>query len=400
MPQYKYEVINNMGEEVSGMLEADHEGAVIDRLQKRGLMITGIKEVPSSPLMEMLKKRRKVKLGDLSLFSRQLAAMLDAGIPVTRALFTLSEQADNPILQEALGQIANSVEGGSSLTDAISSYPDIFSDLYIGMIRAGELGGTLEDTLLRLSEQLQKDKNLQDSVKSATFYPTVVGVFAVIVLLAMMFFIVPIFMGFFPPDIELPFLTRLIIGMSESLRSYWYLWFLVVGGILLGIRYYLNTTKGIRAWDRVRFRLPVFGTLIHRVVIARFARTLSTLLAGGISVVQALETAGPTSGSYLMEQAVSRANTRIQEGRSLVEPLRESGIFPPMVTHMIGVGEETGALPNLLTRIAEFYEDEVATMTKGLTSLIEPLMLIVVGVLVGGMLVALYMPIFTVITQV
>jgi len=400
LPQYKYEVINNMGEEVSGTIEADNEGAVIDRLQKRGLMVTGIKEVPSSPLMEMLKRRRKVKMGDLSLFTRQLAAMLDAGIPVTRALFTLSEQTDNPILQEALGQIASSVEGGSSLTDAISSYPDIFSDLFIGMIRAGEVGGTLEETLLRLSEQLQKDKNLQDNIKSATFYPTVVAVFAVLVLLGMMFFIVPIFMGFFPPDLELPFLTRLIIGMSESLRSYWYLWFLVMGGIIFGIRFYLNTTRGIRAWDRIRFRLPVFGTLIHRVVIARFARTLSTLLTGGISVVQALETAGPTSGSYLMEQAVSRANVRIQEGRSLVEPLRESGIFPPMVTHMIGVGEETGALPNLLTRIAEFYEDEVATMTKGLTSLIEPLMLIVVGILVGGMLIALYMPIFTVITQV
>ncbi len=399
MPQFTYEAISRTGEVSSGQIEAELETDAIDRLQSRGLLVTEIKRGRTSPLRDAFKSRRKVKLGDLSLFSRQLATMLNSGIPLTRALYTLSEQVTNPALGEPLGRVASSVEGGSSLTEAISAYPRIFSELYVGMVRAGEIGGTLEETLLRLSEQLQKEKTLQDNVRSATFYPTVVAAFAVLVLLAMMFIIVPIFMGFFPPDLVLPLPTRIIIMISESLRFYWYLWLLFLAGIYFALRQFLRSSTGVRAWDRVRFRLPIFGSLIHRVVIARFARTFSTLLAGGISVVQALETAGPTSGSFLVDRAVQRANEGIQEGRSIADPLRESGIFPPMVTHMISVGEETGALPTLLTRIAEFFEEEVEIMTKGLTSIIEPLMLIVVGVLVAGMLIALYMPIFTVVTQ-
>lgn len=400
MPQFAYEAINDQGDVVNGKLEADHEAVAITQLQNSGFMVVDVKEVSTSTLLSLFQRRRKVKLGDLALFSRQLSAMLNAGIPLTRALFVLSQQSDNPTLREAVEEIARSVEGGIGLSEALKNHPDIFSHLYIGMIRAGELGGTLEETLYRLSDQLDKEKNLSDNVKSATFYPAAVAVFAVLVLLGMLFFLVPIFEGFFPPEATIPLPTQVIIFLSDSLRAYWYLWFFVLVGAVLAGRYFIKSPSGVQAWDKIKFRIPIFGSLIHRVVIARFSRTLSTLLTGGIPMVQALETAGPTSGSFLVEQAVQRASERIQEGRSLVKPLEESGLFPPLVTHMVSIGEETGELPGLLTRIAEFYEDEVATMTKGLTALIEPLMLIIVGALVGGMLIALYLPIFTVITEI
>ncbi len=401
MGQFSYEALNKTGEVLTGKIEAQQEITAIEQLQKKGLMVTEIKEVRTSPFLNLFKKKRqKVKIGDLALFSRQLAAMLDAGIPVTRALFTLSQQLTNPTFQEVITDVAQSVESGTGFTDALNNHPHIFSTLYIGMVRSGEVGGSLEETLERLSEQLQKEKTLNDNIRSATFYPAVVAGFAVFLLLAMMFFLVPIFMGFFPADVELPLATRVIIVASDLLRSFWYIFFMSIALLVFGIRYYLKSTRGMQQWDKLRFRLPVFGQLIHRVIIARFTRTLSTLLNGGISVVQGMEIAGPASGSYQIETAVNVACQRIQEGRSIAAPLEESGLFPPMVTHMISVGEETGDLPNLLTRISEFYEEEVATLTKGLTSMIEPIMLIIVGIIVGIMLIALYLPIFTVITEV
>ena len=268
------------------------------------------------------------------------------------------------------------------------------------MIQAGEVGGTLEESLLRLSDQLQKDKTLKDNIRSASFYPIMVLCFAAIILTIMMVFIVPIFINMFPAGTELPFLTKIIVVLSELIRSYWYLWIIGIVAIILGIRYYLKSPSGSYQWDKTKLKLPIFGSLIQKAVLARFSRTLSTLLSGGIPVLQALEVSGPASGNLLVAEAVNNAREKIQEGRSIAEPLDESGMFPPMVIHMIAVGEETGSLSTLLTKIAEFFEDEVTTMTKGLTSLLEPILLIVIGILVGGMVVALYLPIFTAITSV
>ena len=399
MGAYQYEALKKTGETVTGKLDADNEAAVIERLRSMGLMIMDVKEVKESSFSS-LKISRKVKLGDLSLFSRQLAAMLNSGIPLTRALFTLSRQVINRSMAKALTEIARDVESGISFSEALKTHPQIFSELYINMVSAGEVGGTLEATLNRLSHQLQKDKELRDSIRSASFYPLAVFAFAIVILFAMLFFLVPIFVGFFPEGTVLPLPTRIIIAASDGLKAYWFIIipFFVILAILF--RAYAKSSEGKRKLDRLKYRLPIFGTLIQKTVIASFARTFSTMMATGIPVVQALDASGMATGNSLVMDATRVAGEKIQEGSSVHQPLEESGVFPPMVTHMISVGEETGNIPDMMDKVAEFFEEEVATMTKGLTALIEPLMLIVIGIMVGGMLIALYLPIFTVITQI
>ena len=400
MGSFSYEAVNKSGKIVTGRIEAEEQAVVINRLRGMDLMAVDIKEVTDSSLTGQFKIARKVKLGDLSLFSRQMSAMLNSGIPLTRALHTLSRQVTNRTLGSALGEIARNVEGGVSFSEALRDYPDIFNELYVNMVGAGEAGGTLEATLTRLSTQLQKDKELRDNIKSATFYPIAVIAFAFIILLGMLFFLVPIFVGFFPADAVLPLPTRVIIAASDGMQAYWYIFFPVLGLLFFGARAYAGSENGKKKLDRIKFRLPIFGDLIQKSVIASFARTFSTMMATGVPVVQALAASGDASGNTMVMEASREAGERIQEGSSISAPLEESGVFPPMVTHMISVGEETGDIPDMMDKVADFFEEEVATMTKGLTSLIEPLMLIVIGVLVGGMLVALYLPIFTVITQI
>lgn len=400
MGSYQYEAINSSGEIVTGRLEADGQDNVVERLRGMGLMAMEIKEVKESSLFGSLGLGSRVKLGDLSLFSRQLAAMINSGITLTRALHTLSKQVTNKNLGNALAEIARNVEGGVSFSEALKGYPNIFSALYVNMVSAGESGGTLEATLSRLSNQLQKDKELRDNIKSASFYPLAVMAFAVIILFAMLFFLVPIFVGFFPPDVQLPLPTQIIISASDGLQNYWYIIFPILGLFIFAIRSYAKSDTGKRRLDRVKLRLPVFGELIQKSLIASFARTFSTMMGTGVPVVAALEASGNATGNTVVIEATKEAGEKIQEGSSVAAPLEESGVFPPMVTHMISVGEETGDIPDMMDKVAEFFEEEVATMTKGLTSLIEPLMLVIIGVLVGGMLIALYLPIFTVITQI
>ena len=399
MGSYLYEAINNQGETVTGKLDAEQEDKVVERLRGMGLLPTMIKAERQSPLAGSFSIRRGVKPGDLSLFSRQLATMLNSGIPLTRGLFSLSQQVDNPSMRSALDAVARNVEGGATFSDALKEYPEIFSTLYVSMVHSGEVGGNLETTLSRLASQLQKDKELRDNVRSATFYPIAVISFAVVILIGMLFFLVPVFMGFFPAEAVLPLPTRVIIGLSETVRRFWFLVLPGLGALFFGVRALLKSPAGKERFDRVKFRLPVFGALIQKTVVAHFSRTFSTLLASGIPVVQALETSGAATGNTMVVQVVKDAGEKIHEGKNISSPLAESGVFPPMVNQMIAVGEETGELPEMMDKVADFFEEEVATMTKGLTSLIEPLMLIVIGLLVGGMLVALYLPIFTVITE-
>lgn len=396
---FDYEAVSKTGEVVKGQVEAEGEPAALQKLQQSGLMVLELRELKTSSLSGLFRRKGKVGPGDLALFSRQMAAMLDAGIPITRSLFTLSLQAENRALREVLDGVAQDVEGGMTLTEAVQAHPRVFSNMYVGMIQAGEMGGTLEMTLNALAEQLQKDKALLDNVRSATFYPGAIAAFSVLLLLGMLLFLVPVFEGFFPPGTVLPLPTRIIMGLSRALRGYWHLVFPLAGLSLYGLGRLVKSPRGTRQLDRIKFRLPAFGPLLHRSVIARFSRTLSTLMSGGIPVVQALENAGPASGNILVQRAVEGAAERIQEGRSLAKPLEESGMFPPMVIQMISVGEETGALPELLTKVADFYEEEVAVMAKGLTTMIEPILLVVVGITVGAMIIALYLPIFQVITQ-
>jgi type IV pilus assembly protein PilC len=398
MALYNYECLTRQGETVRGQISSESQAAALARLRNMGLLVTGLVEEQSRKKSSFLSNEKKVTLGDLSIFSRQLASMVKAGIPVTRALYTLSSQTKNRTLGRALETIAQNVEGGMNLTDAFAAYPGIFPDLFVSMIRSGELGGILDDALLRLSVQLQKDKALRDSIKSATFYPRMVMGFAIIMMIAMLLFLVPVFQGFIPENTPVPGVTLFIFNISHSLRTRWYIWLLVIAAIIGGFVAFTKSKGSKIIWEKTKFKLPAFGRLLHMSVIARFSRTLATLIEGGIPVVQALESAGPTSGSLLLANAVVEACRKITEGKNISGPLEDSGLFPPMVIQMIAVGEESGSLSSLLDKVAEFYEDEVATVSKGLTSLIEPIMLIVVGLLVGGMLVSLYLPIFTAVS--
>lgn len=399
MPIYNYECMNKQGELITGEISAETTAIAAERLRASGYAVLELVEYKEKKKSSFLSNEKKVKLSDITLFSRQLAAMLSAGIPVTRALFTLSRQAENPTLRNALETISKNVEGGMGLADAFSAFPDIFSKLYVSMLKAGEIGGNLENTLLRLSDQLQKEKQVKDNIKSATSYPKMIGIFTVVIFVAMLVLMVPTFQGFIPETAEIPGMTQFIFNVSESVRTRWYIWIGVIGVITASIVLFFKSKTGHDLWENVKLKLPILGPIMLKSVIARFTRTLSTLLEGGIPVVQALESAGPTSGSDVLAETVKLATKRIEEGKTIASTLEESEVFPPMVTHMIAVGEESGTLPSLLDKLAEFYEEEVDVTTKSLQALIQPVLLIFIGVLVGGMLLALYLPMFTSVTS-
>lgn len=400
MAAFNYEVVDTAGNVLNGVIAAENKELATQKLKEKGYLIIQIRSQGNRRIRSLsFASRKKVSNGDITIFSRQLATMLNAGIPITRALFTLSEQASNPTLKKALETIAANVESGMSISNAFGEFPSIFDQMYLGMIRAGEVGGTLGDTLIRLSDQMQKDKLLKDSIKSATIYPIAVVSFSILMLIAMLIFLVPVFQGFFPEDLDIPLATQLIISLSESLRGFWFLWIGLIASIILLIYFYTKTSAGAIMIERIRLRIPAFGPLYHRTVIARFARTFSTLFANGIPVIRALESSGRATGSRLMDSAIGNAIYEIQEGKNIGETFSQEKFFPPIVSQMVSVGEETGSLPHLLDKIAEFYEDEVTTLSKTITSMIEPVLLIFVGLVVGGMLVALYIPIFTAITQ-
>jgi len=386
--------MNKQGQVIAGIISSDTVASAVEKLRSSGYAILDIKEQKQKTRSSFLSTEKKVKLSDITLFSRQLAAMLGAGIPVTRAINTLSRQRENPTLRNALEDISRNIEGGMSLTDAFSAYPKIFPPIYISMLRAGEIGGTLEKTLLRLSEQLQKEKQIKDNIKSATSYPKMIGIFTVVVFTAMLVFMVPTFQGFIPDTVEIGGITRFIFNLSESVRTKWYIWVASIILVVSSVMAFLKSRTGHDLWEKVKLKMPIFGPIIVKSVVARFTRTLATLLEGGIPVVQALENAGPTSGSDVVAETVKLATKRIEEGKTIASTLEESEVFPPMVTHMIAVGEEAGTLPDLLDKVAEFYEEEVDVATKGLQALIQPILLIFIGALVGGMLIALYMPMF------
>jgi len=400
MKLYNYECLNKDQQIVKGQIKADNLDQALDMLRKNDLAVLDINEFNDVPKNSVMSRGKKVSVSELTIFTRQFATMIGAGIHITRAIVTMSQQSSNPTLRSALENIASNVEGGMSLSDAFSAYPSIFSNLYISMIHAGEVGGILEHSLLRLSEQLQKEKFLKDEIKSATTYPKIIGVFAVLIFIAMIVFLVPVFEGFIPSNIEMPGITKFIFRMSHSIKEKWYIWIAVITAIISGVYAFFKGKMGHDLWERYKTNMPVFGSIILKTVIARFTSTLSTLLEGGIPIVQALKSAGPTAGSDVLARTIDNTIEEIEKGRSIASTLQKSEFFPPMVTHMIAVGEEAGSLPTLLDKIAEFYEQEVATETRGLQALIQPVLLVLIGLLIGGMLIALYLPIFSAATSI
>lgn len=398
MASFVYGGMNRQGQNVHGEVVADNSSAAMDKLREAGIIVTEIKE---KVISERKKARgKKVGLEDVAIFSRQMAAMISAGVPVTRSLATLSKQTNNATLATAISDICENVEGGMPLSDAFAQYPKIFNDLFIAMIATGEVGGILEQSLTSLANQLQKQKALNDNIKSAVSYPKNIGLFALVLLIAMLAFMVPMFQKMIPAGTELNVITEFIFNVSTSLRTRWYLWILTVAAVITAIYFIVKSKPAHVLWENHKMSMPIVGELNTKQVIARFCRTLATLLAGGVTAVEALQSAGPTSGSDLIAKAVKEAIEDIEEGKSISDSLDKSGLFPPMVIGMIAIGEESGSLPEMLDKVAEFYEEDVETLSRNLKAMIEPIALIGIGGIVGAMIIALYLPIFQASTSV
>jgi type IV pilus assembly protein PilC len=393
---FTYKARNRQGEILQDQMEGPDTMTVASQLRQQGLLVIDVKE-QSVAQKDILEPFKKVKLGDLVVFSRQFATMINAGLPIVRALYILSEQTENPKLKEVVVDVRKDVEAGLALSEALEKHPKVFNKLYVEMVRAGEIGGILGGVLLRVADQLEGDQELRRKVKSAMSYPTIVLILAILAASFMLIFIVPVFATMFE-DLggTLPLPTRVAMGLSDILTSIFgvFLYAGMIAGVF-GFLRWKNTENGRRIWGRVSLRIPFkIGDVIHKVALARFARTLGTLSAAGVPILQALEITGSSSGNWVVENALFKARDAIRQGIPIYKPLEEDTVFPPMVTRMIAVGEETGDIDGMLGKIAEFYESEVDATVKALTSIIEPLMIVVVGGIVGGIIIAMYLPMF------
>jgi type IV pilus assembly protein PilC len=396
MAAFTYDAINAQGIELSGEIHAPDLTAAREQLQARGLLPQSLSERSASGERGARSAFKKVKPKALQVFSRQLATMIEAGVSVVAALVTLEEQTEDKYLREVIAEIRSDVEGGTVLSKAFARHPKVFNRLYVSMIEAGESSGTLDAVLDRAATQIEKENKLRRRVKGAMVYPSVVITFATLVLIFMLMFIVPVFAEIFD-DLggELPKPTQLVMGASDLLRGYWFIIFPLVGALILGFRHWKRTENGRKVWDRFKLRIPMkIGAVVHKVALARVSRTLATLIAAGVDIIKALEITGATSGNWVVEHALENVRTRVHEGAPISQPLSEDPVFPPMVGHMVKTGEETGELDKMLGKVADFYEDEVDAAIQALTSIIEPILMIGVGAMVGVIVISMYLPMF------
>src|SRR5215204_2796017 len=396
MALYTYRALDQQGEIIQDRMEGSGTFAVASELRKHGMMVIDVKE-QSVGQKDILEPFKRIKLGDLVVFSRQLSTMINAGLPIVRALYVLSEQTENPKLREVVVDMSRDVEAGVSLSEALEKHPEAFSRLYVEMVKAGEIGGLLDNVLLRIADQLEKDQDLRRKVRSAMIYPIVVLILAILAASFMLIFIVPVFAEMFQElGGTLPLPTRICMLLSNILTSFWGI--LVYAGMGLGVYAFFRwkkTENGRKVWGRMVLRIPAkIGDVVRKVALARFARTLATLSAAGVPILQAIEITATSSGNWVIEKALLKSRDAIREGIPLYKPLETEPVFPPMVTRMIAVGEETGDIDGMLTKIAEFYESEVDAAVKALTSIIEPLMIVVVGGIVGFIVISMYLPMF------
>ncbi len=393
MPKFKWEGRVVGGSTQSGTIEAVNETVVRAQLRQQRIIPTKIKKLRESKQIVLFKP--KVKAKTLAIFTRQLATMIDAGLPLVQSLDILAEQEENATFKEVLIQVKDDVESGMTFAAALKKHPKAFNDLYTNMVVAGEEAGTLDIILNRLATFIEKAEALRRKVKSALMYPMIVTFVAVVVVGILMVFVIPTFEKMFrEAGQQLPGLTQLVVDMSKFTRDHI---LIVIAGIIVlifAIRYIRKTEKGRKAIDGLLLRFPVFGILLRKVAVARFTRTLSTLMQSGVPILDGLQLVAKTSGNKVIEDAVMEARENISSGENIAEPLARSKVFPPMVTRMISVGENTGALDQMLNKIADFYEDEVDTAVAGLTSMLEPLMIVFLGGVVGTIVIAMYLPIF------
>ena len=396
---YAYKVRDRSGQLIEGQLEAQSEQLVVTKLREMGFVPVSVSAKTRSMLSTDVKVGRdKVGLKDIAVFSRQLATMMASGLSILRALAILAEQTESKALANVIGVMKADIERGLSLSEAIARHPRVFPAIYLSMIRSGESGGVLDEVLNRLATTLEKQLELRGKIKSAMSYPIAVAGIVVVIVTAMLMFVVPMFESMYN-DLNgtLPLPTRILIGTSGVLTKVWWVVAAVIAVGFVFFRRWVASPSGRLAFDRFKLRLPVFGPLMHKTALARFSRTLASLMRSGVPIMEAFDIVGETAGNAVVGAAVADARERVRHGESVAGALSAHPVFPPMAVQMIAVGEESGAIDDLLERVADFYDQEVEATVGSLTSLIEPLLMVFMGVAVGGMVIALYMPMFKVI---
>jgi type IV pilus assembly protein PilC len=398
MSTFAFKAVDLSGIPQTGVIDGADKQAVTTELKGRGLKVMALEEKKSGLQMQLRLGPKRVKASELTVMSRQLATMISSGMTLLRAFYVLEEQVENQLLRETVAAVREDIEAGLSFSDALERHPKVYSPLYVAMVRAGEAGGVLEDSLERISDQLEKDDSLRRQVKSAMAYPTVVFTFAMLVLIGMIAFIVPVFVGVFKDfGGELPLITRFTVGLSNMVTGQWYILIAVAIGGFIGFRKWKSSSWGRPQWDQFRLRIPFsIGKTVQKIALARWSRTFSALYGAGVPIMQAIEVTGQTAGNTVVDKAMAAVIDSVKSGGSIAAPLKDAPIFPPMVAQMIAIGEETGNLDTMLSKVADFYEDEVAAAIKALTSILEPVMIVLVGGIVGFIVVAMYMPMFKV----
>jgi len=403
---FVFKAMDLAGAPMRGQVEAENKQAVSDQLRARGLVILDIAEKHSS--MELnLTLFERITLSDLSIFSRQLSTMVSSGMTILRALFVLEEQTEAKKLKEVIVTVRKDVEAGLALSVALSRHPKVFSPLFVSMIRAGEIGGVLEDSLLRIANQLEKEDALRRQVKSAMVYPAVVVSVALVVMIVLVVYIVPVFAGVLksfattPGGASLPGMTQVTVDFSHAIIGYWYAFIGGAVGITFFFRRWKRSERGREQWDHLRLKIPFkIGDIVQKISIARWARTFSALTAAGVPLLEALDITGRSAGNVVITKAMAEVVDSVKRGGTISEPLKANPVFPMMVSQMVSVGESTGELDWMLAKIADFYEERVATAVKALTSIIEPVMIVFIGGMVGFIVIAMYLPLFKVYNQV
>jgi type IV pilus assembly protein PilC len=397
MATYVFKAVDVAGAQAKGEVDADNKQAVTDQLRQRGLIPLEINEAKKSLEID-LSRFQRVKAHDLTVMTRQLSTMVSSGMSILRCLYVLETQTESKPIKDALIGVRKDVEAGISLSDAFERQPKVFNELYVAMVRAGETGGVLEESLIRVADQLEKDDALRRQVKTAMIYPGVIITFALLTLIGLVAFVVPAFVGVFKDfGGELPAITKFTVALSNLVVHRGYILIAIAVGGFVAFQKWRKSSWGRKQWDKFRLKIPMkIGTIVQKVALARWSRTLSALTSSGVPILQAIEITGRTAGNTVVEDAMVDVKNSVKSGGTIAAPLKAAAVFPGMVTHMIAVGEETGALDDMLSKVADFYDDEVAAAVKALTSILEPVMIIVVGAIVGFIVISMYMPMFKV----
>jgi type IV pilus assembly protein PilC len=397
MSTYVFKAMDLTGAKASGEVEAESKQVVSDQLKQRGLIVLDIADKHTSKEISIGFLNR-IKPGDLTIMTRQLATMVNSGMTILRALYVLEAQTENEKLVATISAVRKDVEAGLPLSDSLERHPKVFNRLFVAMTRAGETGGVLDSALNRVADQLESADSLRRQVRAAMAYPLVVMTFAFSVLIALVVFLVPVFVGTFKQfGGDLPTITKFTVALSNAFTGYW--WAIIAGsfGASWAFRKWKATPTGVRIWDTFKLRIPMkIGDIVQKIALARWSRTLSALVSAGVPLLQALEITGQTAGNWCIEKAMSDVIESVRQGGTISDPLKAASVFPGMVTHMVGVGEETGALDTMLSKIADFYEDQVGAAVKQLASILEPVMIVLVGGMVGFIVISMYMPLFKV----